>query len=83
MRKIEKRGVFCLILAALLGVGLLLHLEPTALGVSVLMTGMPAGATAAIFAAKYGSDAPFAARNVVFTTLLSMLTLPLWAYAVG
>ena len=61
----------------------LLHLEPTALGVSVLMTGMPAGATAAIFAAKYGSDAPFAARNVVFTTLLSMLTLPLWAYAVG
>ena len=69
--------------AAALGVGLLLHLEPTALGVSVLMTGMPAGATAAIFAAKYGSDAPFAARNVVFTTLLSMLTLPLWAYAVG
>lgn len=69
--------------AAALGVGLLLHLEPTALGVSVLMTGMPAGVTAAIFAAKYGSDAPFAARNVVFTTLLSMLTLPLWAYAVG
>ena len=68
--------------AAALGVGLL-HLEPTALGVSVLMTDMPAGATAAIFAAKYGSDAPFAARNVVFTTLLSMLTLPLWAYAVG
>lgn len=68
--------------AAALGVGLL-HLEPTALGVSVLMTGMPAGATAAIFAAKYGSDAPFAARNVVFTTLLSMLTMPLWAYAVG
>ena len=51
--------------AAALGVGLLLHLEPTALGVSALMTGMPAGATAAIFAAKYGSDAPFAARNVV------------------
>ena len=50
--------------AAALGVGLL-HLEPTALGMSVLMMGMPAGATAAIFAAKYGSDAPFAARNVV------------------
>ncbi len=69
--------------AAALGVGLLLRLEPTALGVSVLMTGMPAGATAAIFAAKYGSDAPFATRCVVFTTLLSMLTLPLWAYIVG
>lgn len=47
------------------------------------MTGMPAGATAAIFAAKYSSDAPFATRCVVFTTLLSMLTLPLWAYIVG
>lgn len=47
------------------------------------MTGMPAGATAAIFAAKYGSDAPFAAKNVVFTTLFFMLTLPLWAYFVG
>lgn len=69
--------------AAALGVGMLLRLEPTALGVSVLMTGMPAGATAAIFAAKYGSDAPFATRCVVFTTLLSMLTLPLWAYLVG
>lgn len=68
--------------AAALGVGLL-HLEPTALGMSVLMMSMPAGATAAIFAAKYGSDAPFAAQNVVFTTLSSMLTLPLWAYAVG
>ena len=69
--------------AAALGVGLLLHLEPAALGVSVLMSGMPAGATAAIFAAKYGSDAPFATRCVVFTTLLSMVTLPLWAYFVG
>ena len=69
--------------AAALGLGLLLGLETAPLGVSVLMTGMPAGATAAIFAAKYGSDAPFATRCVVFTTLLSMVTLPLWAYFVG
>lgn len=69
--------------AAAWGIGLALHLEPTALGVSVLMTGMPAGATAAIFASKYGSDAPFAARCVVFTTLASMLTLPLWACLAG
>ena len=69
--------------AAALGVGALLHLESTAFGVSVLMTGMPAGATAAIFAEKYGSGAPFATRCVVCTTLLSMLTLPLWAYIVS
>lgn len=69
--------------ALALAVGLLLHLEPTALGVSVLMTGMPAGATAAIFAARYDSDAPFATQCVVFSTLASMLTIPLWAYFVG
>ena len=50
---------------------------------SVGTTYFAAGATAAIFAAKYGSDAPFAAKNVVFTTLFFMLTLPLWAYFVG
>ena len=50
---------------------------------SVGTTYFAAGETAAIFAAKYGSDAPFAAKNVVFTTLFSMLALPLWAYCVG
>lgn len=65
------------------GLGILLGLDNVAHGVSVLMTGMPAGATAAIFAARYDSDAPFATRCVVCTTLLSMLTLPLWSWAVG
>ncbi len=65
------------------GVGLLLHLEPTALGISILMTGMPAGATAAIFASRYDCDAPFATQCVVFSTLASMVTLPVWAFLVG
>lgn len=69
--------------AAALGLGRVLGLGPTALGVSVLMTGMPAGATAAIFAARYESDADFATRCVVFSTLVSMVTLPLWCYLVG
>ena len=69
--------------AAALGVGILLGLEQVALGVSVLMTGMPAGATAAIFAARYNSDAPFATQCVVMTTLVSMLTLSIWCYYVG
>ncbi len=73
----------CLLPAAALALGTALRLNPTALGVSVLMTGMPAGATAAIFAEKYGSDAAFATQCVVLTTLVSMLTLPLWAYLVG
>lgn len=69
--------------AAALGIGTALGLARAALGVSVLMTGMPAGATAAIFAARYQSDAPFAAQCVVMTTLASMLTLPVWCYLVG
>ena len=69
--------------AAAFGLGMLLGLDTVSLGVSVLMTGMPAGATAAIFAARYDSDAPFATKCVVTTTLLSMLTLPLWSWLVG
>ena len=78
-------SVFRLLLlpAAALGLGLALGLDPTARGVSVLMTGMPAGATAAIFAARYRSDAEFATQCVITTTLLSMVTLPVWCYFIG
>ena len=78
-------SIFRLLLlpAVALGAGMLLGLDTVALGVSVLMPGMPAGATAAIFAARYGSDANFATRCVVFTTLVSMVTLPLWCMVVG
>ena len=76
-------SVFRLIIlpAAALVVGL--GLDAISLGISVLMTGMPAGATAAIFAARYDSDALFATRCVVMTTLMSMLTLPVWCYLAG
>lgn len=61
---------------------LLLKTDPTASGVSVVMTGMPAAAMTAVFAARYGSDAEFATKCVVLSTLLSMITIPLWVYAV-
>ena len=78
-------SVFRLVIlpAAALAVGLGLGLDTTSLGISVLMTGMPAGATAAIFAARYNSDALFATRCVVMTTLASMVTLPIWCYLGG
>ena len=63
-----------------LGVGTLLDLDSVSLGICVLMTGMPAGATTAIFAARYESDALFATKCVVMTTLASMVTLPVWCY---
>ena len=73
-------SIFRLILlpAAALALSHALGLDPVASGVAVIMTGMPAGATAAIFAARYGSDAEFATKCVVLSTLLSMVTIPMW-----
>lgn len=45
--------------------------------VSVVLAGMPGAATTAILAAKYDSDAHFAAKIVFLSTLLSMLSIPL------
>ena len=47
-------------------------------GVSVVLAGMPAGSTAAMLAAKYNCDYVFGTKCVVVTTLLSMLTIPIW-----
>lgn len=61
----------------------LLGMDSVSTGVAVLMTGMPAGSTTAIFAARYHSDAPFAAKCVVLSTLLSMVTIPAWRLLLG
>ncbi|MDO4267136.1 MAG: AEC family transporter [Eubacteriales bacterium] len=54
-------------------------IDPFLTGVCVLITGMPAGSTSAILAAKYGCDYMFATRCIVVSTLLSMLSIPCWA----
>lgn len=59
----------------------LLHVDTLLSGVSVLLTGMPAGSTTAILAAKYDGDYIFATKCVVITTLLSLVTIPLWCLA--
>ena len=46
--------------------------------VSVVLAGMPAASVTAILASKYGGDEKFATQCVVFTTFLSMITVPLW-----
>ena len=58
--------------------GRMLGLGEAALGVSILMMGMPAGAATAIFADRYGSDAAFATQITVLSTLLSMATVVFW-----
>lgn len=57
----------------------LLGLDPMVTGVSVLLAAMPAGATTSILAAKYNADAVFATKMVVFSTLMSVITTPVWS----
>lgn len=55
-----------------------LGLDRLVTGVSVVLAGMPAASITAILAAKYNCDEVFATKCVVSTTLLSMVTVPLW-----
>ena len=54
------------------------HVETLVMGVSVLLAAMPAASVTAVMAAKYDKDANFAARIVALSTILSMVTAPLW-----
>lgn len=47
-------------------------------GVAVVLAGMPAASVTAILPAKYNGDEVFATKCVVSSTLLSMITIPLW-----
>lgn len=60
----------------------LFQIDPFLTGISVLLTGMPVGSTSAILAAKYGCDYTFGTKCVVMSTLLSMLTIPIWCMLV-
>ena len=47
-------------------------------GVSVLLSGMPAGSTTAIMPAKYDGDYIFGTKLVVFSTIMTIVTIPIW-----
>lgn len=60
----------------------LLGIDALATGVSVILAAMPMGGTTAILAAKYGCDAAFAGKCVAVSTLLSIVTTPLWCLVI-
>lgn len=47
-------------------------------GVCVVLSGMPAASTTAALASQYKKDEIFATKCVVFSTLLSMISVPVW-----
>lgn len=57
----------------------LLSVDPLVTGVGVLLTGMPAGSTTSLLAAKYGADEVSAAKCVVLSTLFSIIAIPVWS----
>ena len=63
--------------AALLGILWLLDIDPYVIGVCVLLTSMPFGATTAMLAVKYDVEPEVASGGVTASTLLSIITTPL------
>ena len=47
-------------------------------GITVIMAGMPAPITTALLSAKYGGDEQYATGMIFLSTILSLLTLPIW-----
>ena len=56
----------------------LASVDDLATGVSVVLAAMPAASVTAVMASKYKKDEAFATKCVVFTTLLSLVTVPVW-----
>lgn len=57
----------------------LIGMDPLVTGASVFLSAMPAGATSSLLALKYGADELAAAKSVVLTTSLSVVTLAFWS----
>ncbi len=58
------------------------HASQLASGVAVVLAGMPMGGTTAILAEKYGADSTFASKCTAISTVLSLVTTPLWCLVV-
>ena len=56
----------------------LFHVDELVSGVVVLLTAMPAASTTAVLSAQYGRDSALASRLVAISTILSVVTAPLW-----
>ncbi len=65
--------------AALYGIMRLFGIDDLPAKVAAFLTAMPAAAQSVIFAERYGANAALASRTVFVSTVLSILTLPVFA----
>lgn len=75
--------IYCVIRLLLIPLAVLIgcrlgNVDVMAEGVAVVLAAMPMGGTTAILAERYGGDAVFAGRCVIVSTLLSLITTPIW-----
>lgn len=57
--------------------------DPFVTSVAVVLCGTPAPTTASALATKYGKGEQFCAKLVVLSTLLSLVTIPIWCLLLG
>ena len=57
---------------------LILGADTLVANVTTLLAAMPAGSTTAILAEKYDCDAEFATKIVVFSTFMTIVSIPIW-----
>ena len=79
--------LYCLIRLGLIPAAVLLGCrlcgaESLVTGVSVVLAAMPMGGVTAVLAEKYGGDSAFASKCVAVSTVLSLVTTPLWCMVV-
>ncbi|WP_242955850.1 AEC family transporter [Lachnoclostridium sp. An181] len=60
-----------------------LPVAPLMRGVTVIIAGMPAPVTTALLSSKYDGDEDYATAMIFVTTILSLVTLPLWSLLLG
>lgn len=81
---IDKTMVFytfvrlALIPAVVFAITAFLPVDSMLRGITVIMAGMPAPITTALLSAKYGGDEEYATGMIFLSTLLSLITLPVW-----
>lgn len=65
--------------AIIFGLTAFIAIEPMLRGVTVIIAGMPAPITTALLSAKYGGDERYATGMIFLSTIISLITLPLWS----
>ena len=69
--------------AVAIALALLLHLPPEQRSIVVLFGSMPTAASAYVLAARMGGDGSFVAGLVTVSTVLGMVSIPLWLAVLG